>query len=352
MPSSSVVDGQRDSSPSRPQRQRVFLAGATGYIGRQVARELSSRGHEVVCLVRERSGVGGSTDRQQVQQQLAGCEVRFGDITDADSLAQDGIRGESFDAVVCCLASRSGGIEDSWHIDYKASRQLLDAAMSAGAGHFILLSAICVQKPRLAFQQAKLRMENELIASGMRYSIVRPTAFFKSLAGQVEAVKRGKPYVMFDNDAACKPISEADLAAFMADCLEDPGLYNRILPIGGPGPALNSRQRGELLFELLGQTPKYRKVPVAMMNVIVAVLQTLAYLFPRLRDKAEFARIGRYYATESMLVMDPESGHYDAESTPSYGSETLRDFYRRVLEEGLAGQELGDHAVFASDGKS
>jgi hypothetical protein len=50
---------------------------------------------------------------------------------------------------------------------------------------------------------------------------VRPTAFFKSLAGQIELVKTGKPYVMFGdgNLASCKPISEQDLARFMADCI-------------------------------------------------------------------------------------------------------------------------------------
>jgi divinyl chlorophyllide a 8-vinyl-reductase len=50
---------------------------------------------------------------------------------------------------------------------------------------------------------------------------VRPTAFFKSLAGQIELVKQGKPYVMFGdgNLASCKPISEQDLARFMADCI-------------------------------------------------------------------------------------------------------------------------------------
>lgn len=53
------------------------------------------------------------------------------------------------------------------------------------------------------------------------HSIVRPTAFFKSVAGQVELVKTGKPFVMFGDGtlAACKPISEPDLAAFMADCV-------------------------------------------------------------------------------------------------------------------------------------
>lgn len=48
-------------------------------------------------------------------------------------------------------------------------------------------------------------------------------------------MKEGKPYVMFGDGrlAACKPISEADLASFMADCVKDPSLANQVLPIGG-----------------------------------------------------------------------------------------------------------------------
>ena len=33
--------------------------------------------------------------------------------------------------------------------------------------------------------------------------------------------------------ASCKPISEADLASFMADCVEDKQKINQVLPIGG-----------------------------------------------------------------------------------------------------------------------
>jgi len=52
---------------------------------------------------------------------------------------------------------------------------------------------------------------------------------------QVKLVKEGKPYVMFGDGtlASCKPISEPDLAAFMADCVSEPGMVNRVLPIGG-----------------------------------------------------------------------------------------------------------------------
>ena len=66
---------------------------------------------------------------------------------------------------------------------------------------------------------------------------------------------------------------------------------------------------------------------------------------PSLADKAELARIGRYYATESMLVLNPATGRYDAAATPSTGAETLFDFYRKLVD-GDTAPERGDHAVF------
>ena len=66
-----------------------------------------------------------------------------------------------------------------------------------------------------------------------------------------------------------------------------------------------------------------------------------------LQDSAEFGRIGRYYATESMLVWDEAAGRYVADATPSYGRDTLEHFFARAVQEGgLEGQELGDAAVF------
>lgn len=334
-------------SPPR-RHERVFVVGATGYIGKFVVRELVARGYEVVSFARERSGVGSMTRADETRAQLQGSEVRFGDVSNMESLTKNGICGEHFDVVVSCLTSRNGGVKDSWNIDYQATRNALDAGKAAGATHFVLLSAICVQKPLLEFQRAKLKFEQELKESGLTWSIVRPTAFFKSIAGQVESVKKGKPFVTFGNGelTACKPISESDLARFIADCLEDPEKQNKILPIGGPGRALSHKEQGEMLFELLGRPPKFKHMPIQMFDVIIPLMSLLAKIFPKLQDKAEFARIGKYYCSESMLVLNPQTGKYDADMTPSYGSDTLRDFYKRVLKEGIAGQELGEHSMF------
>jgi divinyl chlorophyllide a 8-vinyl-reductase len=336
-----TADSSSDSSagtPHRPGARRVLVLGATGTIGRATVRALLRQGHEVVCFVRAKDGRATA---------IAGATVRTGHVTDAESVVRDGFAGERFDAVVSCMASRTGGERDAWAIDHAAQLNVLRAAQQHGVTHFVLLSAICVQKPKLAFQHAKLAFEQALMESGLTWSIVRPTAFFKSISGQVKRVQAGKPFLLFGDGTltACKPISDDDLAQFLADCLVNPARANRVLPIGGPGPALTLRQQGELLFLLAGKPAKFTQVPVRMFDVIVGVLSTLGAVVPPLRDKAEFARIGRYYATESMLLWDPERQRYDADATPEFGTETLADHYARLLR-GEVADDRGEHAVF------
>lgn len=327
-----------------PAPLRVFVIGGTGTIGRATVRALVSAGHDVVCLVRPKPGDGAS---HGLSAELDGAAIRFGDVTDPASIASDGFCGEHFDALVSCLASRTGVPRDAWAIDHAAHVAVLDAARAAGVKQMVLLSAICVQKPLLAFQQAKLAFEKVLIESGIDYSIVRATAFFKSLSGQIDRVRNGKAFLVFGDGAAtaCKPISDDDLGRFIAECLDDPGRRNRILPIGGPGDAITPRDQAEKLFTLLKRTPRIKSVPVALLDAIIITLSTLGRIAPGLADKAELARIGRYYATESMLVLNPDTGRYDAAATPSTGSETLFEFYARLID-GEASVERGDHAVF------
>jgi len=326
---------------------RVLLLGATGTIGMATARALVRRGHSVVCLIRPRQGLASLEADPHLAVCLAGATVRWGDATDVVSLSRDGFADESFDAVVSCMASRTGLPKDAWRVDHQAHLVVLEAAKAARVRHFVLLSAICVQKPLLVFQQAKLAFESALMASGLVYSIVRPTAFFKSLSGQIQRVKDGKPFLLFGDGelTACKPISDDDLGDYLAGCLDEESRHNQILPIGGPGSAITPLQQGEYLFKLLGLKPRFKNVPVGFLDLIIVVLSWVGNIWPRAADKAELAKIGRYYATESMLVWDAALGRYDAEATPSYGTQTLFEAYEAWVKDGGV-PVRGDHAVF------
>jgi len=321
---------------------RVVIFGATGYIGRYVTKEFIKQGYRVTAFARERSGVGGKKKKEDVLNDFEGAKVVFGNILDKDSIraAFDPEEDVKSTIVVSCLASRTGGIKDSNLIDYEATLNTLKIGRENKATHYILLSAICVQKPLLEFQRAKLKFEAALTEEAQRdpnfsFSVVRPTAFFKSLAGQVERMKQGNAYIYFGDGNICKcnAISESDLAIFMALCAVDPNKRNQILPVGGPGKPVTPKEQAEIVFNLLNMKPKYTSAPIQLFDVIINILASLGAVFPQLKEAAEFGRIGKYYATEDMVG-------------PEFGTDTLEDFFKSVLEKGLQGQELGDASIF------
>ncbi|MEO0643145.1 MAG: NAD(P)H-binding protein [Pseudomonadota bacterium] len=308
---------------------KVTVAGASGTIGRALVRECVARGHTVTALVRREEAAH--------LPELAEAEVRMVDICQQMdvSLALAEIRPA---VVISCLASRSGSPADALAVDLDANMHLLIASESQAVERFVLLSAICVQRPHLAFQKAKLEFEAALKSSSIPHTIVRPTAFFKSLSGQLKRVAAGKPFLLFGDGelTRCKPISDADLARFIGNCMTDPAASGETLLIGGPGPAISPREQGEILFELTGRTPRFRSISPRMFTIAAGVLGLGSRVSPWFAQKAEYARIAHYYATESMLVFDPEKGAYDADATPEFGSDTLRDHYTALLAEELS----------------
>ena len=290
----------------------VAVAGATGTIGQAVFKRLQARGYQAIALPRDAHSLP------------TGCA-----------------------AVISCMASRTGLADDAWRVDHQAQSKLLSLAKGQGVRRFVLLSAICVQRPRLPFQEAKLAFEAELQASDLPYCIVRPTAFFKSLAGQLKRVLAGKPFLVFGNGqlTRCKPIADDDLADYLIDCVDHPDRANQILPIGGPGPALSPMDQIQLLESLLGRSVPVRSVPVGFLRWMAGALSIMGMVSKAARDKAELASIGLYYATESMLVWDETSQCYSESLTPETGQQRLADFYASVIR-GETRVDLGAHAVF------
>lgn len=306
--------------------EKVVIVGATGYIGKAVVRESVRRGYPTTAVVRDLA-------RAEGEPKFEGAARQQADVCDPSSLAASpAFTKGNVDVVISCLASRTGMKKDSYAIDYQATLNCLNAARDAGARHFVLLSAYCVAKPWLQFQFAKLKFESALQGqSDMTFSIVRPTAFFKSVSGQLEVVESGAPFVYFDlgggKTMTCNPIAEADLAVAMIDTIADPVKENFVWNLGGPDEGMSMEEQGAMLAEAVGKKPNLLSVPIGLFDVIINSLQWLADTFKseKLEDAAEFGRIGKYYAVEDMLTTDPSE---------KFGSMTLMDHYRKIAKEG------------------
>jgi NAD(P)H-binding len=140
----------------------VVVAGATGYIGKAVVRESLRQGYKTIAFVRDSEKAQSDpkfsalTDKGAVAIQ---CDVtNYTQVLDTMKYIDKKYCGDSSNgiaAIVSCLASRSGVKKDAYLIDYEATNHCLQAGIETRAKHFILLSAFCVQKPLLQFQQGK-----------------------------------------------------------------------------------------------------------------------------------------------------------------------------------------------------
>lgn len=319
---------------SKSERVAV-IAGATGYIGKSTVRESVRQGYKTVALVRDKSKVESEEGKMLYGTFFEGAEIVECDVCDAEKLTAtfkdiSSQYNGKIDAVVSCLASRSGIKKDAYAIDYQATLNCLESGRAVGARHFVLLSAFCVKNPWLQFQQAKLKFEAALEAQkDMTYSIVRPTAFFKSVSGQLEVIQSGAPFVMFGDGEVtrCNPISEADLATYLIDCINDKSRLNKIINLGGPDEPLTMKKQGEMLYSAIGKEPNFFYAPLWLFDVIIDSLQWVADTFnsEKFENAAELGRIGKYYAVEDMLTTDPEE---------KFGTMTLQEHYNKIAVEG------------------
>ena len=313
---------------------KVLLLGYTGYIGTTLAKVLLEKNIQIVCPVRN--------ERAHKKKE----NIVFVNMSQIESFIETSKVKPT--TVISCIASRKGGITDSWDVEYTLNKFFLNLCKRVGINRFILLSAICVQKPTLEFQKAKLAFETLLKNSTLEYEIIRPTAFFKSLSGQIDRVKKGKSFIVFGNGelTTCKPISARDLSEFIIGFVLRKRAENKIHLVGGPGPPISPKNQAELLFKLSKNEKKITRISPSLFLVIIYVLMPLSKISKKIQDFREFLKIAYYYATESMLFWDEKNHAYSSDKTPEFGKDTLEDYYKKILDKDIVYKELKDQKLF------
>ncbi len=293
----------------------VLVVGATGYIGNAVVAESVRRGYEVIAVTRSLNA----------NCQFDGAEVVLADVADPASIA--GAFKRRIDIVISCLACRAGLAKDFDDIDYKATLNVLNAALKNGTQQFVLLSAICIRKPDLPLQLAKLKMEDALIRSGIDYTIVRPTAYFWVFDAQTRNIENGKPGFLIGtgNQAFHNPIAKEDLAKFMIDCIGSSEHINRIHIIGGPEVPENVityRDSLLMIFESMDKEPKLVSVPCWLFLIAIRITRLLGLVSRKIGVFSEFLHVVYYYTNNDMRA-------------PGFGSMTIKEHLLDITREEL-----------------
>ncbi|MDJ0733097.1 MAG: SDR family oxidoreductase [Nostocaceae cyanobacterium] len=200
---------------------KIFLAGASRGVGREIAKCLREQNFSVKALLR--------TEATRAELEAMGIEVVFGDALNMADVENAMLNSESIDTVISTI----GGLpKDSTRADYLGNKNLIDTAVKAGVKKFILVSSIGSGNSVVALNSQALetlkpvliekeKAEQHLIASGLNYTIVRPGGL-KSEPATGNAVFTEDPRI-------AGTIHRADVAKLVCDCLNAEKANNKIL---------------------------------------------------------------------------------------------------------------------------
>lgn len=248
----------------------ILVTGPTGFVGRHVVRELTSRGHAVRALVRRAA-------RANILSPYR-AEIAVGDVLDPESLVG---ACEGVDAVIHLVASirEQPGLTFQ-RVNYEGTANLLSAAAAAGVNKFVHASAIGASSdPALRYMYSRWMAEQEVSRSAIPHTIVRfgvgfgeGDEFFNVLAAQVKAF----PVVPVagNGKARFQPIAVEDVARCLVEAYERDDIAGRTIEVGGP-EHLAYDEMLDLIAETLGARIVKAHLPVPLMKPAVAVMEAL-----------------------------------------------------------------------------
>jgi uncharacterized protein YbjT (DUF2867 family) len=207
----------------------ILVAGATGFLGSEICRQLVAKNKQVKGLIRTTS------DATKVAHLKAlGVETIEGDLKDKASL-QKALQGVSaIISTVSSTLSRQEG-DSIQTVDEEGQMNLIVAAVGAGVSQFIFIS-FCEMQGQFPLQTAKRKVEKQLAESGLNFTILQPTYFMEVWLSPALGFDypNAKANIYGEGKNAISWIAIKDVAAFAVAALDNPAARSATIKLGGP----------------------------------------------------------------------------------------------------------------------
>ncbi len=260
---------------------KIFIAGATGFVGGHLTDELRQRGHELVLL---------SHARRRTTEK--GFSYVTGDVTDPDCYVA-AMKG--CDAVINLVGiirefAGRGITFERLHVD--AATAMTGAAQKAGVLRYLQMSALGTRIDAVSdYHRTKWRAEEIVRGSGLAWTIFRPSLIFGPKDAFVNMLARQLRFmpvlpVMGDGSYRLQPIHGNDVARCFCEALEKPETAGQTYTLCGPD-RLTYLELLDAITDAMGRPHPFKpQLPLDLMQPLIKVMQNFR-LFPITLDQLQ-----------------------------------------------------------------
>ncbi|MBW4688085.1 MAG: SDR family oxidoreductase [Komarekiella atlantica HA4396-MV6] len=236
----------------------LLIVGATGTLGRQVARRAIDEGYKVRCLVR--------SARKAAFLKEWGAELVSGDLCYPQSLAQ---ALEGVTAVIDAATSRPTDSLSIKQVDWDGKVALIQAAKAAGVERFVFFSILNADKyPEVPLMEIKRCTELFLAESGLNYTILQLAGFMQGLIGQYGIpILEGQPVWVTGASSPVAYMDTQDVAKFAIRALSLPATENQTFPLVGTR-AWSAEEIISLCERLSGKEARVTRMPINLLRTV------------------------------------------------------------------------------------
>jgi uncharacterized protein YbjT (DUF2867 family) len=268
---------------------RVFVTGATGFVGPAVANAIADAGHELRVLERKPGAWSEAGIRCQAAVQ--------GDVTDSETIRR---AVQDIDVVVHLVAIRQGKPKEFERVMVGGTRNLLAAAKDAGVRRFVLMSVLGVTeqtKDLVPYYGAKWTQEQDTKASGLEHVIFRPSFIFGRDGGILPTFKKLAKLapvtgIIGSGEQKIQPIWIDDVGAYFAQAIDRPEAANQTFEVGGPDVVSWNEFWQRLRAQLGIRRRPTMHLPTGLMKIPAVVTERLPGNIPLTRDLLKMLEAG------------------------------------------------------------